>query len=75
MQRGAGQEKPGLADNASYLNTLEYCHVGSPADRRFQDTGIERSAALGKDIQWFSDTYGLQPPAITEDGPGSEYSR
>jgi hypothetical protein len=45
------------------------------ADRRFQNTGIERAAALEKDIQWFQDTYSLEPPAVTEDGPGEEYSR
>ncbi len=46
-----------------------------PADARFQNTGIERSAALEKDIAWFRETYGLEPPPVTEDGPGAEYSR
>lgn len=45
------------------------------ADRRFQNTGIERAAALEQDIRWFQDTYNLEPPAVTEDGPGEEYSR
>ena len=45
------------------------------ADARFQDTGLERSAALAKDIDWFKQTYGLEAPEAEEDGPGQTYAR
>jgi heme oxygenase len=66
-----------LAESKTLFETLEDIVEAAPHPdyQRFQDTGIERSAALAKDIQWFQDTYGLEPPPITEDGPGSEYSR
>ena len=44
-------------------------------DARFQDTGLERSAALAKDIDWFDHTYGLKAPQVAEDGPGQTYAR
>ncbi len=40
------------------------------ADAAFQNTGLERSKALAEDIAWFKQTYGLDPPALKEDGPG-----
>ena len=45
------------------------------ADARFQDTGLERSVALAKDIDWFKHTYGLDAPQVEEDGPGQTYAR
>lgn len=40
-----------------------------------QCAGLERSAALEHDIQWFEQTYGLKAPAVTADGPGATYAR
>lgn len=40
-----------------------------------ENTGLERSAALDKDIAWFKEAYGLQPPEVKEEGPGKTYSR
>lgn len=45
------------------------------ADARFRDTGLERTKALTKDIEWFKEQYGLEPQPLREDGPGAEYSR
>ena len=41
----------------------------------FRNTGLERSAALEKDIAWFKEVYGLEPPKVTDDGPGRTYAR
>jgi heme oxygenase len=66
-----------LAESKALFQTLENIVEAAPHPdyRRFQNTGIERAAALEQDIRWFQDTYNLEPPAVTEDGPGEEYSR
>ncbi|KAK3282234.1 Heme oxygenase 1, variant 2 [Cymbomonas tetramitiformis] len=40
----------------------------------FQNTGLERSAALEKDIAWFKETQGLEPKEIAPDSAAAEYS-
>lgn len=49
--------------------------LGIAADARFQNTGLERSAALSEDITWMQQEYGLSPVELSEDGPGRAYSR
>ncbi len=46
-----------------------------PTDAQFQNTGLERSAALAADLQWFESTYGIKAPTPQEDGPGRTYVR
>ena len=46
-----------------------------PADARFQNTGLERSAGLADDIAWMQQEYDLAPAQPSEDGPGKVYSR
>jgi hypothetical protein len=41
-----------------------------PTDARFKSTGLERAQALAADLAWFKETYGLDAPALEEDGPG-----
>lgn len=41
----------------------------------FRDTGLERVAALDADIAWFKTEYGLDPPALADDGPGKAYAK
>ena len=45
-----------------------------PEYAAFRDTGLERSEALEKDVQWFEEKYGLVPPAPSDDGPGARYA-
>ena len=45
------------------------------ADARFQNTGLERSAALAEDIAWMQQEYALPATEPAEDGPGLAYSR
>ena len=44
----------------------------SPIYAAFQDTGLERTGPLVKDIAWFKEAYGMEAPAA--DGPGVEYA-
>ena len=39
----------------------------------FQDTGIERSAALDKDLEWFQKEKSMQLLPALSDGPGATY--
>ena len=48
---------------------------GTAADARFQNTGLERSAALSEDITWMQQEYGLSNVELSDDGPGRAYSR
>ena len=45
------------------------------ADARFQNTGLERSAALAEDIAWMQQEYALPAIGPADDGPGLGYSR
>jgi hypothetical protein len=45
------------------------------ADVRFQNTGLERAAALEQDIAWMQQQYDLPAEPVQEDGPGMAYSR
>ena len=45
------------------------------ADAGFQNTGLERAAALAQDIAWMQQEYDLTPEPVQEDGPGLAYSR
>lgn len=46
-----------------------------PSYAKFQNTGLERSAALEQDIAALSKEYGLEVPVPTEDGPGRTYEK
>lgn len=45
-----------------------------PSYANFQNTGLERSAALEKDIAVLSNEYALQVPVPAADGPGRTYA-
>ena len=55
----------------SLLNHLVPAH----ADTGFQNTGLERAAALAQDIAWMQQQYDLTAEPVQEDGPGMAYSR
>lgn len=40
------------------------------ADANFQNTGLERSAALASDLEYMQQQHKLPAPVIKEDGPG-----
>lgn len=62
-----------LVESKAVYDAMEEIVAGgsSPIYAAFVDTGLERSAALAKDIAWFEASEGLTAP--TADGPGAEY--
>jgi len=66
-----------LAESKVVYETLERIVKEAPVDlyKRFQNTGLERTEPLEKDIAWMRETYGLEAPELTADGPGLTYSR
>ncbi|KAK9828681.1 hypothetical protein WJX72_001504 [[Myrmecia] bisecta] len=66
-----------LAESKAVYDTLEQivADADHPDYARFQNTGLERAAALAKDIAWFQSEFGLSPPELQEDGPGRTYAR
>lgn len=46
-----------------------------PEYAKFQDTGLERSAALASDLAYMQQQHKLPPPEIKEDGPGMTYAK
>lgn len=48
---------------------------GELADEALRKSGLERAAALEKDIAWFEQEYGLKPAPITDSSPGRVYAR
>merc|ERR1712046_3587 len=65
-----------LVESKVVYETMEQIVAEGSGDlyEPFQETGLERSAALAKDIEWMATTYGLEIPAPTETSPGVEYS-
>lgn len=47
----------------------------SPADAQLANTGLERGAALEKDIAYMQQHWGLQAPVAAEDGIGHRYAK
>eukprot|EP00882_Tetradesmus_deserticola_P004021 GHRQ01004248.1.p1 GENE.GHRQ01004248.1~~GHRQ01004248.1.p1 ORF type:complete len:263 (+),score=79.28 GHRQ01004248.1:105-893(+) len=45
-----------------------------PEYAKFQNTGLERTAALREDIQWMQQAHNLPAPVVEEDGPGKLYA-
>lgn len=45
-----------------------------PEYAKFQNTGLERSAALAADLAWLQQEYGLPAASVAEDGPGHTYA-
>lgn len=66
-----------LADSKTLFTTLEDIvnEAPHPDYARFRNTGLERSQALTKDLQWFKTQYGLEPKPLTDDSPGCVYSQ
>lgn len=64
-----------LTESKAVYDKLESVVDKYPAFAQFRETGLERSASLAKDIEWFRSEYGLQPPTLEEDGPGLSYAR
>jgi hypothetical protein len=46
-----------------------------PEYKLFQNTGLDRVAALDKDLAWFKQQYGVDAPALPADSPGLEYAK
>jgi len=64
-----------LAESKAVYDAFDAAVKTSPQYAPFAATGLERSAALARDIQWFEATYGLKAPALTDDGPGRTYAK
>jgi len=66
-----------LAESKAVYDTLERImeDAKDPQYERFQNTGLERSAPLAKDIAWMEETYGIKPKELSEDGPGLTYAK
>lgn len=41
---------------------------------QFQKTGLDRVAAIDKDLAWFKSTYGIDAPELPADSPGLAYA-
>eukprot|EP00747_Dinoflagellata_sp_TGD_P164116 gnl/TRDRNA2_/TRDRNA2_183593_c0_seq1.p1 gnl/TRDRNA2_/TRDRNA2_183593_c0~~gnl/TRDRNA2_/TRDRNA2_183593_c0_seq1.p1 ORF type:complete len:358 (+),score=61.13 gnl/TRDRNA2_/TRDRNA2_183593_c0_seq1:55-1128(+) len=65
-----------LVESKLVYNTLEdiMAAASHPSYVAFQNTGLERSAALERDIAALSKEYGLEVPVPADDGPGRTYS-
>jgi len=64
-----------LAESKVMYEALETIMAEASHDsyKNFQNTGLERSAALAADIAWFKEAYGMEPAELSAEGPGSEY--
>mmetsp|Transcript_13341 Transcript_13341/g.32593 ORF Transcript_13341/g.32593 Transcript_13341/m.32593 type:complete len:273 (-) Transcript_13341:586-1404(-) len=65
-----------LAESQVVYQALEEAvrDTDHPEYAAFRGTGLERSAALAKDLAWFKATYGIEPPKPATDGPGAQYA-
>ncbi|KAI8473643.1 MAG: heme oxygenase-like protein [Monoraphidium minutum] len=45
-----------------------------PEYKKFQATGLDRVAAIDKDLAWFKATYGIEAPQLPADSPGLAYA-
>eukprot|EP00879_Flechtneria_rotunda_P010934 GHRR01011425.1.p1 GENE.GHRR01011425.1~~GHRR01011425.1.p1 ORF type:complete len:268 (+),score=57.00 GHRR01011425.1:50-853(+) len=66
-----------LAESKVVYETFEQImqEAAYPEYAKFQNTGLERSAALAADLDWMQEQYSLPAPAVQEDGPGNTYRR
>ncbi|MEW5319166.1 MAG: hypothetical protein WDW38_010334 [Sanguina aurantia] len=66
-----------LAESKAVYDVLETTVSLSshPEYLPLKNTGLERSAALDRDLAWFESEYGMKAPAPAEDGPGRTYAR
>ncbi|KAF5828604.1 heme oxygenase 1 [Dunaliella salina] len=64
-----------LAESKAVYDVVERIIAERDEYAAFRNSGLERAGPLAEDIAWVSSTYGLQPPAVTEDGPGMTYAR
>lgn len=65
-----------LAESCVMYEALEgiMADAADASYTKFQNTGLERVAALKQDIAWFKETYGMEPTPISAEGCGSEYA-
>lgn len=66
-----------LAESKAVYDAMEAAvkDTTHPEYAAFQNTGLERAQALAKDLEWFKATYGIDAPAVQEDGPGRSYAK
>lgn len=64
-----------LAESKAVYDAFESIIATNPAYAGFRNSGLERGAALAKDLQWFETKYNMRPPALTADGPGLTYAK
>eukprot|EP00238_Polyblepharides_amylifera_P008170 CAMPEP_0196584734 /NCGR_PEP_ID=MMETSP1081-20130531/48288_1 /TAXON_ID=36882 /ORGANISM="Pyramimonas amylifera, Strain CCMP720" /LENGTH=205 /DNA_ID=CAMNT_0041906053 /DNA_START=378 /DNA_END=995 /DNA_ORIENTATION=- len=66
-----------LSESKAVYQAMEDIMMRASNDsyKAFQGTGLERSAALEKDIAWFKETYDLEPAELAEDGCGRQYAK
>ncbi|KIZ03427.1 heme oxygenase [Monoraphidium neglectum] len=66
-----------LAESRAVYSAFE--DIISKAERpeyeQFQGTGLERVAAIDKDLAWFQETYGISAPQLPADSPGLAYAQ
>lgn len=63
-----------LAESLAVYEALEGIVEEYDVFSRLRSTGLERAAALRTDIQWLSETYGLEVPQPAGDGAGAQYA-
>lgn len=65
-----------LTESKVVYDTFDEILAGAshPEYAAFRHTGLERSAALERDIRWFQEQHGLQPPQLAADSPGNTYA-
>ena len=63
-----------LNESLAVYEALEEAVASNPLYSAFRETGLERSAALKKDIAWFRETFSLTPPPLTPADPGPTYA-
>lgn len=65
-----------LAESCVMYEALEgiMAEAADPSYTKFQNTGLERVAALKKDMAWFKGTYDMEPAPITPESSGQEYA-
>jgi heme oxygenase len=65
-----------LVESKVVFDTLEgiMAEAPNPSYVNFQNTGLERSSSLEKDIAELTKDYSLEVPVATADGPGQTYA-
>eukprot|EP00983_Pelagomonas_calceolata_P082813 1156024-Pelagomonas_calceolata.AAC.2 len=64
-----------LAESKAVYDVVERIVAERDEYAAFRNSGLERAGPLAEDIAWFTSTYGLQPPTVTEVGVNDVWLR